>query len=348
MVSLLALVAALAAAALLIARPWEDNSMAPQLSVSPGLGIGVADSVPVAPGRPVALAAAVPAPNGVAVLAAKPVPAAGGSGSAAPIAIAPARALASPAPSAPQPPAPAPISGPEPEPAVTPVSAPAPQPSTELVADQGETSTAPGTAPETGGRPPVVTRGMVGDGRTARVIRVNGEQPGSELILGDAGTGAPTQIAEGGEYALSFSFDIGAMAYGEPGADNVMVEFLGDAGATRTLGLQLWQNAIADPLGVGRGLWASGEAAGGDRFLAPLTERAWHDLEIDFRVSAQGAGFYAVLLDGEMVDVRGGVSLIPGGSASAQIGIGLLRDPTRVQGSSELRLGPATLEPLEP
>lgn len=333
---------------LLIARPWADESLVPGLTVAPGVGIGVAASVPVAPGPPEAVAAAVPAPQGVAVLAAKPVPAPGGSGSGAAIAVAPARALESPAPAAVAPPgpAPAPVAEPAPEPVTTPVAAPAPQSATELVADGGEAPAGPGTSPETGGRPPRVTRGMVGDGRTSRLIRISGEEPGSELILGDPGTGSPTEITEGAEYALSFSFNIGSMAYGEPGADNVMVEFLGDGGETGAFGLQLWQNAIADPTGVGRGLWASGEATGGSRFLAPLSERAWHEIEIEFRASAQGAGFYAVFLDGELVDVRGGVSLIPAGSAAAQIGIGLVRDPTRVQGTSELRLEPASLEPL--
>ena len=156
---------------------------------------------------------------------------------------------------------------------------------------------------------------MVGGGRTSRVVRLSGEQAGSELILGDDATGAPTEILEGDEYALSFSFNIGSMAYGEPEADNVMVEFTDETGENRSFGLQLWQDAIGDPQGLGRGLWASGEAAGGDRFLSSLTERAWHEVEIDFRASAEGAGFYAVFLDDEMVDVRGGVSLIPGGSS---------------------------------
>jgi hypothetical protein len=187
---------------------------------------------------------------------------------------------------------------------------------------------------------------MVGDGRTARVIRLTGEQPGSELVLGDAATGVPTQIQEGDEYALSLSFNIGSMTYGEPEADNVMVEFTDEAGENRTFGLQLWQAAIGDPQSLGRGLWASGEAMGGDRLLASPTEAAWHELEIDFRASAQGDGFYALFLDDELVDARTGVSLIPGGSTAAQIAIGLLRDSTVVRGASELRLGPATLEPL--
>ncbi len=261
------------------------------------------------------------------------------------IAVAPARALSPPAPSAPD--ATEPAAAPEPEPVATPISAPAPQPSTQLVADEGEAPSGPSPAPESGGRPPRVTRGMVGDGHTARVIRLSGEEPGSELILGDGASGAPTLIQEGDEYALSFSFDIHSMAFGEPEADNVMVEFNDEAGEGRTFGLQLWQLAIGDPQFLGRGLWSSGEAMGGNRFLSQLTERAWHNVEIDFRASAQGEGFYAVFLDDVLIDARAGVSLIPG-SGAAQIGVGLLRDPTRVQGSSEIRFGPASLEPLAP
>jgi len=350
-VSLLALFAALSAAALLLVRPWEDEEMAPGLSLAPGLTIGLADSTPVAPG-PQAEPKAASAPPGVAILAAKPAAAAAAAAHpAAAIAVAPARPLGSPAPIAPAAPAPAPAAAPAPEPAPepvsTPIAAPAPQSATELVAEDGETTTAPSPAPESGGRPPQVTRGIVG-GRTSRVVRVSGEQPGSELILGDGATGNPTEIHEGDEYALSFSFDIVSMAYGEPEADNVMVEFTDETGEVRSLGLQLWQEAIGDPQALGRGLWASGEAAGGDRFLAPLSEGTWHEVEIDFRASAEGAGFYAVYLDDEMVDVRGSVSVIPDGGGAARIGIGLLRDPSRVQGTSELRLGPASLEPLAP
>ncbi len=348
MVSLAALFAALAAAMLLIARPWEDESMIPRLTIAPGTEIGLADSTPVAPGRATAVAQAIPAPRGIAVMAARPaVPAAGG-GPVATIGVAPARALVPVAPSAPEAPAPPPVAEPAPEPVSTPIAAPSPQPATELVADGEETTTGPSSPPETGGRPPRVTRGMVGGGRTARVVRLSGEQAGSELILGDDATGAPTEFREGDEYVLSFSFNIGSMAYGEPGADNVMVEFSDETGENRSFGLHLWQDAIGDPQGLGRGLWASGEAAGGDRFLSSLTERTWHDVEIDFRASANGAGFYAVFLDDQMVDVRGGVSLIPAGAAAAQIAIGLVRDPSRVQGTSELRLGPTSLEPLEP
>src|SRR5262249_59322165 len=154
----------------------------------------------------------------------------------------------------------------------SPPPAPAPETSTKLVADFEEGLNGWSTAPA-GNIPPRVTRGGVRDGASASTFRLTGEQSRSQLILGgNGGTEGAIQIHDGDQYVFGFSFDIQSMAYGEPGADNVMVEFLSDASDTRTFGLQLWQNAIADPLGVGRGLWASGEAMGGDRFLAPVSE----------------------------------------------------------------------------
>ena len=87
---------------------------------------------------------------------------------------------------------------------------------------------------------------------------------------------------------------------------------------------------------------------GGDRFLAPVSERTWHDVVISFRASSAGDGFYTLSLDGELVDARDEVSLIAPGSTSAQIEVGLLRDSTRVQGTSEIRLDAASLESVEP
>ena len=74
---------------------------------------------------------------------------------------------------------------------------------------------------------------------------------------------------------------------------------------------------------------------GGDRFLAPLAERTWHDVTIRFKASSQGDGFYFLSLDGELLDARGEISLIAPGSTAAQIEVGLLRDSTG--GSGELR-----------
>ena len=356
MALLLALFLALAAAVLLLTRPWENDPLVPGLTVSPGVGIGLEDAVPVARGRQVAVAPAVPAPRGVEILAGKPVPVPVGNESrpAPPIGIAVARPVGPMGPVGPPAEVPRPVATAptQPEPVSAPPEAPAPAPApespTKLVANFENGLSGWSTAPA-GNIPPRVTRGVVRDGASASTFRLTGEQSRSQLILGgDGGTEGAIQIHDGDEYVFGFSFYIQSMAYGEPGADNVMVEFLSDASATRTLGLQLWQNAIADPLGMGRGLWASGEAMGGDRFLAPLTERAWHDVAIHFLASSQGAGYYELYLDGELVDARSDVSLIAPGSTYSQIDVGLLRDPTRVQGTSEIRVDAASLESVAP
>ena len=53
---------------------------------------------------------------------------------------------------------------------------------------------------------------------------------------------------------------------------------------------------------------------------------------IDFRASSQGAGFYVLFLDGQLIDATHGVSLIAPGSSAAQIEVGLLRDGKAVAG----------------
>ncbi len=356
MVSLLALLVALGAAALFSLRPWEDDSLAPDLTVSPGIGIALDDSVAVAPARQVALAQAVPAPDGIAVLTGKPVAVARKSGSGPQIGISPGRPVGTigpvsapaptPAPPSPEPPAqPELVAAPPPPPAApTPATAPV----TKLVANF-ESGLKGWSTAAVGNIAPRVASGVVRDGGKAIVIRLTGDQSRSQLILGgDGGSGGAVQIHEGDEYVFGFSFYIQSMAYGEPGADNVMVQFMSDASDSRSFGLQLWQDAIDDWQLAGRGLWASGEAMGGERFLAPLTERAWHDVTIHFRASSQGAGFYELYLDGKLIDARSEVSLIAPGSSYAQIEVGLLRDASRVQGTSEIRLDAATLESVQP
>jgi Polysaccharide lyase len=304
----------------------------------------------------VAVAQAVPAPVGVAVMASKPVPVVKKTVSTPLIGISAARpagvrgpvspAPSTPAPTAPETPAePVLVSAPP----ATPAPAPAAEPEakTKLVANFENGLDGWSTAPA-GNIPPRVVRGVVRDGANASAVRLTGEQSRSLLAFGgEGGSGDAVQIHEGDEYTFAFSFYIQSMSYGEPGADNVILQFMSDASDTRTLGLQLWQDGIADPLNSGRGLWASGDAMGGDRFLAPLAERTWHDVMIRFRASSQGDGFYILSLDGELLDARGEISLIAPGSSSAQIEVGLLRDSTVVQGTSEIRLDAASLESAE-
>jgi len=202
---------------------------------------------------------------------------------------------------------------------------------------------------------PTVEPGIVRDGEKSSVIRLSGDQSSSQLILGGDGgsSGAGTvQIHEGDEYAFGFSFYIETMAYGVPGADNLVMRLKSDADDEPAFGLQLWDLPGYPWEASQRGLWSSGEAVGGDRFLVAVPERVWHDVAIRFKASSQGEGFYELYLDGQLVDARDAVSLIAPGSSYAQIEVGLFRDGDRVQGDSEIHLDAAklgdTLESVQP
>jgi hypothetical protein len=155
----------------------------------------------------------------------------------------------------------------------------------------------------------------------------------------------PVQIQEGDEYAYSFSFYIEPAVYRSPGEDNLIVQFLDEASESHSFGLQLWD----DGSGAQRGLWASGDAMGEERFLAPVAERAWHQVVVYFEASSEGDGLYLLLLDGEPIDARGWVSLIEPGSSEALLDAGLFRDGEEVIGDTDIFFGPAKLsETLEP
>ena len=305
------------------------------------------------------MAQAVPAPVGVAVMASRPVAVVAKSGSAPQIGISAGRPVGMTGPIPPPPSAPAPEAPEAPEapaqpvlvsapPAAPAVLAPEPEKQTKLVANFESGLDGWSTAP-VGNIPPRVVRGVVRDGGSASAIRLTGEQSSSLLILGgEGGSDGAVQIHEGDEYTFSFSYYVQSMVYGEPGADNVLLQFMSDAGDTRTFGLQLWQDGIGDPTAAGRGLWTSGDAMGGDRFLRPVAERTWHDVVLSFKASSEGDGYYILSLDGELVDARGEISLIAPGSTSAQIEVGLLRDSTRIQGTSEIRIDAASLDSVEP
>ncbi len=160
------------------------------------------------------------------------------------------------------------------------------------------------------------------------------------------GSGAgPFEIREGGEYRLAFSFSIEALQWSQPGIDNLILRILGDGDEPSSLGLQLWEYPGEDWYegSVARGLWASGEAMGGARFLAPVAEGTLHQVALDFKASSQGSGFYVLFLDGEPIDARAGVSLIAPGNGEARIEVGLFRDGKAVEGSSEVRTAAVSL-----
>ncbi len=195
--------------------------------------------------------------------------------------------------------------------------------------------------------PTVVSDNVRSGVHSARVV-LTGTQDRSELILGGNGGGSTdgmVEFHEGDEYFYGFSFYIDSMIYGHPGAHNLIMQFKGSDEGSPAFGLQLWDyegdhgEYAAEP----RGLWSHGPAMGGDRFLAPVAEHAWHDVVIHFKASAVGAGYYEVFLDGHLIDARGGVSMIAEGASYAYIKDGLYRNGEQIPGTSEIHLDAAKL-----
>jgi len=175
---------------------------------------------------------------------------------------------------------------------------------------------------------PTVVDDIVRSGGSAGKVLLTGNQTRSELILGGNGGGSTSgmvEFHEGDEYWYSF--------------------FKGDDDGSPAFGLQLWDyegddgEYAANP----KGLWSHGPSMGGDRFLAPVGEGAWHDIVIHFKASAADAGFYELYLDGNPIDSRSGVSMIADGADYAYIKDGLYRNGDELDGTSELRLDAAKL-----
>jgi hypothetical protein len=188
---------------------------------------------------------------------------------------------------------------------------------------------------------PRIATDIVHEGERSSAVRLTGEQGRSELILGGTGTRSTAdmiEFREGDEYYYAFSFYIQSMVYGGPGAHNLIMQFKSEGTGSPNFGLQLWDYAGDDGVSGGRGLWSHGAAMGGDRFLAPVPEEAWHDVIIHFKASSVDAGFYEVFLDGRLVDARSGLSMIVSGRDYAYIKDGLYRDGEDLAGTAELRL----------
>lgn len=304
----------LAGVALVSLRPWETDTVRPHVWVSPEVGLGLDDSVAVATPQPLDVAAAHVAAGGGDPTTVNEGSPALGDVSTPVLAVSQAQPVSTPklVPVPTRPPAGPRTPAPPPAEPVIVVSQPEPPPA------------APVSLPAVLPAPP--PRFVAGAGGPVDVSEV--------------------QIREGNEYALAFYFYLEETAFAGPGTDNLIVQFRSDASDARSLDLQLWENA--DFGAISRGLWSSGEAVGGDRFLAPLAEDVWHDAIVHFKASGEGAGFYEIYLDGQLVDARTGVSLIAPDSSYAQVELGLFRDGAPVAETSEVLIDEARLgESLE-
>ena len=189
-----------------------------------------------------------------------------------------------------------------------------------------------------------MTTAVAREGSKSCRVSLTGSQNRSELILGGNGsdsTRGTEEFHEGSEYWYGFSVFVKQMVYGKPGAHNLIMQFKSDGTGSPLFGLQLWN------VNGQKGLWTGGPAQetnhGGERFLAPLAENAWHDIQIHFKASEVGAGFYEVFLDGKLIDAKSNVSMIVAGRGEAYIKDGLYRNGGTNPGTSELFLDSAKL-----
>ena len=191
---------------------------------------------------------------------------------------------------------------------------------------------------------PTVSSTTVREGSKSCRVVLTGSQNRSELILGGNGTDSTRgteEFHEGEEYWYGFSVNVKQMVYGKPGAHNLIMQFKSDGTGSPMFGLQLWN------VNGKKGLWTGGPAqeinGGGERFLAPFSENAWHDIQIHFKASETGQGFYEVFLDGNLVDSKTGVTMIVPGRGEAYIKDGLYRNGGTNPGTSEIFLDAAKL-----
>jgi hypothetical protein len=299
----------------------------PRLNVGSSIGIGLSDSIAVAHTGGPSIAQARVAPGRPSrVLAGRPVALVG---SAAVISVSSNHPVS--------------VSG-KPPAGGTPDAAAPSEPAPEAV------PTPPAASQPTQSGPIVIAeikKGLGGSGGGT-----GGPRTAGGVVRGGLRSGVgPIPVVEGHEYVLAFSFEIEESVFEQPGTENLLLRVLSEGAEVPALGLQLWEFPGSEwySAEVARGLWSSGSAMGGERFLAPLSADAWHELAIHFTASSEASGFYEVFLDGVPIDARSGVSLIAPEGASTQIEAGLFREGERVPGTSDVRFGGAKLtETSEP
>jgi hypothetical protein len=170
-----------------------------------------------------------------------------------------------------------------------------------------------------------------GSGEHAARFSLEGSEGRSELIVGGTGdqsNSGTIEFGDGDEGWLGFSFDILHMTYGSPRFFNLIMQFKGEGEGSPNFAIQIGRQ------GTDRGIWSSGTAMGSSRFLAQVSERQWHRVELHFRASNHGSGFYQLFLDGRLIDRGRRVSMIPPGRRNAYIKLGLYRDGTDLDGTS--------------
>ncbi|HET8862372.1 MAG TPA: hypothetical protein VFM94_03880 [Solirubrobacterales bacterium] len=316
-VSLIALLVALAVAVLVSGRPWGASTIAPRLSLAPGIGVALGDSVEAAPGRRLAVAPAQPAGGGAARPATDELAVTSGGAPRSRVSIAPAQAIAGSGQAGspggpPMPPTPEPApSQPAPAPEAVPVAAPV-------------SVSEPGTAPP--------TRLPTGSGSQPPGPIAGGVDPGGE-DLGDR-----VEIQAGDELEYGFSFHVEPTAFRPPGSDNLILRIRGEASEDSSFALQLWDDGAGQ-----RGLWSSGDAMGGERFLAPVVEGSWHDVTVHLQASSEDDGFYLLTLDGRPIDARAWISLIDSESSYARLETGLFREGESVLDPADVFFGAGQL-----
>lgn len=182
---------------------------------------------------------------------------------------------------------------------------------------------------------PTITQNVVHSGKGAAKFVLTGSQGRSELIL-DHGAGT-LELGEGAQRWFGFSFRLGSMQWGRPGAHNLFSQFHSDGEGSPNFALSLW-----DYQGR-KGLWSHGKTMGGDRFLAKIYRRKWNDVLISFRASRLGQGYYRLFLNGELVDERKRASLIRRDRSIMYIKVGLYRNGGQIPGLSEVYIDNARL-----